>query len=203
MSEVCDQTLRQHGPGQTFSNQERIVAESSKDFAQHFGLLGVLRHAIHFSLQLLGSDRPLPVILQRLRLSFRVAPETLPHRAMAWDQGSALARFGDASKLPQSPADKIRAARMSECEDFPVALRRRKRLRPQTLLRGEKCAYCLTGIRLQPAVYFCLHRGSLPEKPAASHPKFPKIFICQTKSPLCGHEVNGLGPICCDARSNQ
>jgi hypothetical protein len=33
---------------------------------QYFGLLGVLRHAIHFSLQLLSRDRPLPVILQRL-----------------------------------------------------------------------------------------------------------------------------------------
>jgi hypothetical protein len=29
----------------------------------------VLRHAIHFNLQLLSGDRPLPVILQRLRLA--------------------------------------------------------------------------------------------------------------------------------------
>jgi hypothetical protein len=32
-------------------------------------LFGALRHAIHFNLQLLSGDRPLPVILQRLRLA--------------------------------------------------------------------------------------------------------------------------------------
>jgi hypothetical protein len=40
-----------------------------KDFAQHFGLLGVLRHAIHFSLQLLGSNWRMPVIRQYLRIA--------------------------------------------------------------------------------------------------------------------------------------
>jgi hypothetical protein len=36
---------------------------------QHFRLLGVLRDAIHLSLQLRSGKRPLPVILQRLRFT--------------------------------------------------------------------------------------------------------------------------------------
>jgi hypothetical protein len=56
-------------PGQTLGDHKRIVAERSEDFAQHLGLVGVLCHAIHFSLQLLGSDWPMPVSLQRLRVA--------------------------------------------------------------------------------------------------------------------------------------
>src|SRR5262249_40017578 len=48
-----------------------------------------------------------------LRLSFPTAPETSPHRAMAWDRVAASARSGGASKLLQSPADMLRAAQRS------------------------------------------------------------------------------------------
>jgi hypothetical protein len=40
-----------------------------KEFAQHFWLLCVLCHAIHFGLQLLKSNRPLPVFFQHLRVA--------------------------------------------------------------------------------------------------------------------------------------
>jgi len=40
-----------------------------KDFAQNVGLFGVMRHAVHLGLELLRSDRPLPVILQRLGIA--------------------------------------------------------------------------------------------------------------------------------------
>src|SRR5437867_2581459 len=46
-----------------------------------------------------------------LRLSFQAAPETPPHRTMAWDRGALSARFGDASTRPQWLADKLRAPR--------------------------------------------------------------------------------------------
>ena len=98
--QICYQTLRQHRPGQTLRDDKGIVPERFKEFAQHFGLFGVLRHAIHLSLQLLSSDRLLPVILQRLRiaqiilrLSFRSAPATSPHRAMAWDQDALFGQM--------------------------------------------------------------------------------------------------------------
>jgi hypothetical protein len=67
--EIGYQTLAKHRLGQTFCDDNWIVAERCKQFAQHVGLFGVLRHAIHLSLQLLGGNRPLPVILQRLRLA--------------------------------------------------------------------------------------------------------------------------------------
>jgi hypothetical protein len=40
-----------------------------KDFAQNLGLFGVLRHSVHLDLELPVGDRPLPVILERLRLA--------------------------------------------------------------------------------------------------------------------------------------
>ena len=67
--EVSYKTLSQHRPSQTFSNYKRIIPQRCKHFAQHLGLVGVLCHAIHFSLQLLGSDWPMPVVLQRLRVA--------------------------------------------------------------------------------------------------------------------------------------
>jgi hypothetical protein len=66
--QVCQQALRQHGLGKTLRDDKSIVAERLKEFAQHLGLFGVPRHAIHFSLQLLSSNRQLPVVLQRLRI---------------------------------------------------------------------------------------------------------------------------------------
>jgi len=42
--------LGQHWPGQALGDDERIVPERFKQFAQHLGLLGVLCHTIHFSL---------------------------------------------------------------------------------------------------------------------------------------------------------
>jgi hypothetical protein len=82
---------------------------------------GVLRHAIHFSLQLLTSNRELPMIIQRLRIaqvtlspSSPVAPGTSPRRAVAWNRCAPRdcgARCGGASKRPQLPADKTRVLR--------------------------------------------------------------------------------------------
>jgi hypothetical protein len=43
-----------------------IASQRCKEFTQYLWLLRVFRHAIHFSLQLRGGNRPLPVILQRL-----------------------------------------------------------------------------------------------------------------------------------------
>jgi hypothetical protein len=56
---------------------------------QHLGLVGVLCHAIHFSLQLLGSDWPMPVSLQRLRvaqviLDFAFDLRLRHHRIKRW-----------------------------------------------------------------------------------------------------------------------
>jgi hypothetical protein len=64
--EICYQTLREHRPGKTLSDNKGIIAERFKEFAQHLGLFRVLCHAIHFSLQLLGIDWPVPVIIERL-----------------------------------------------------------------------------------------------------------------------------------------
>jgi hypothetical protein len=50
-------------PGQTLRNDERIVTECVEKFLQHIGLFGVLRHPIHFSLQLLSGKGLSPVIL--------------------------------------------------------------------------------------------------------------------------------------------
>ena len=92
-----------------------------KDFAQHLGLVGVLCHAIHFSLQLLGSDWPMPVSLAALvsragslRLSFPSAPETSPNQAMVSDHDALLARSDDASKRPQWLADKLHVQKTTE-----------------------------------------------------------------------------------------
>jgi len=61
----------------------------------------------------------------------------------------------------------------------------------------------LTRIRLQSAIYFCLHAGSLPENTARRQPQFEaklaaKIFrqktICQTKSGALGF-IDRLDPL--------
>jgi hypothetical protein len=57
------QSLREHGPDQTLRDHKRIVPERVEKILQHIGLSGVLRHPIHFSLQLLSGKGPLPVIL--------------------------------------------------------------------------------------------------------------------------------------------
>src|SRR5262249_51207282 len=91
-----------------------------------------------------ASDPPAPATCpDSLALSFPVSLGDIVHPTMVWDRGVRSARCDDANRLPQSLADKIRAVQTSECawKDFPVALRRRKRLRQQTLLRGEECAY--------------------------------------------------------------
>jgi hypothetical protein len=49
------QMLDKYGSGQTLGDNKGIVAERFKEFAQHVGLLGMLRHAIHFSLELFVS----------------------------------------------------------------------------------------------------------------------------------------------------
>ena len=65
--QLREQTLGQHRSGQTLGNHQGIVAQRGKDFAQHFGLLGVTGDPLHLRLELVRRDRPLPVILQRLR----------------------------------------------------------------------------------------------------------------------------------------
>ena len=67
--EVCYQAFRQRRSGQTFGDDKGIVPERFKEFAQHLGLLGVLRHALHLSLQLLSTKRLLPIILQCFRVA--------------------------------------------------------------------------------------------------------------------------------------
>src|SRR6266852_3357768 len=47
------------------------------------------------------------------RPSFSTAPETSPHRAMAWDRGALSARCDDASTRPQLLADTLRALQTS------------------------------------------------------------------------------------------
>ena len=125
------QTLCQHWSGQTLCDDKGIVPERFKEFTQHFGLFGVLCHSVHFSLQLLSSDRPFASnppapasCADNPRPSFPAAPETSPHRAMAWGQDSPLARCDDASKLPQWLVGKPHALRTSEfCQERSTALR--------------------------------------------------------------------------------
>src|SRR5881296_3840878 len=62
-------TFREDWPGQTLRDDKGIVAECCKELAQHLGLFGVLRHTIHFSLQLLGRDRLLPLLFEQLRMA--------------------------------------------------------------------------------------------------------------------------------------
>jgi hypothetical protein len=42
--------LRKYWASQALCYNKRIVPERFKEFAQHFGLFGVLRHAIHLTL---------------------------------------------------------------------------------------------------------------------------------------------------------
>jgi hypothetical protein len=67
--EICYQTLAKHRLGHTLCDDKGIVPERVKEFAQDLGLFGVLRHAIHLSLQFLSTKRPLPVIFERLRVA--------------------------------------------------------------------------------------------------------------------------------------
>ena len=67
--QLREQALSEDRSGQTLSDHKRIVAQRGKDFAQHSGLFGVTGDPLHFGLQLVGSDRPLPVIFQRLRVA--------------------------------------------------------------------------------------------------------------------------------------
>jgi hypothetical protein len=47
---VSQQSLSQRRSSETLCDNKGIVAERVEKFAQYFGLFGVLRHAIHFSL---------------------------------------------------------------------------------------------------------------------------------------------------------
>jgi hypothetical protein len=60
------QMLDKRRSGQTLRDDKGIVPKRCKQFAQPLGLLRVLCHAIHLSLQLLSSKWPLPVILNGL-----------------------------------------------------------------------------------------------------------------------------------------
>src|SRR6266403_4367554 len=66
--QLREQTLGQDWSGKALSNHQGIVAERGKKLAQHSGLLRVIGNALHLGLELIGSDPPLPVILQRLRV---------------------------------------------------------------------------------------------------------------------------------------
>src|SRR5438132_7605467 len=62
---------------------------ASKSSRNYVGLFRVLSHAIHLSLQLLSGNRPLPVILQRLRVAqiisqFRFQLRLTYHRIEWW-----------------------------------------------------------------------------------------------------------------------
>src|SRR5438067_867057 len=67
--QLREQTLGQDRSGQTLSDHEGIVAQRGEEFVQHPGLLGVTGNAPYLRLELVRSDRPLPVILQRLRVA--------------------------------------------------------------------------------------------------------------------------------------
>ena len=67
--QICYQALRENRPSQTLRNDKRIVAQGCKEFAQYFGLLRMSGDALHLGLQLVRSDRPLPVIFECLRLA--------------------------------------------------------------------------------------------------------------------------------------
>jgi hypothetical protein len=54
--EICYQTLREHRLSQTLRDGKGIVPKRCKELTQHLRLLRVLRHAIHFTLQLLSSN---------------------------------------------------------------------------------------------------------------------------------------------------
>ena len=54
---------------EAFRDDKRIVPKRCKEFAQHLGLFGMLRHALHFSPKLLGHNRPLPMISEQLRIA--------------------------------------------------------------------------------------------------------------------------------------
>jgi hypothetical protein len=66
LSEACYQPFRYHGSHQTLRYKKGIIFERAKEFTQYLGQLRVLGHAIHFSLQILSGNWPLPVILQCL-----------------------------------------------------------------------------------------------------------------------------------------
>src|SRR5262249_9716397 len=57
-------TFREEWSGQTLRDDKGIVAERGKELAQHLGLFGITGHALHLGLQLLGSDRLLPPLLE-------------------------------------------------------------------------------------------------------------------------------------------
>jgi hypothetical protein len=67
--QLGEQTLGQDWSGKALSNYQGIVVECGKKLAQHAWLLRVTGNALHLGLELIGSDRPLPVILQRLRVA--------------------------------------------------------------------------------------------------------------------------------------
>ena len=58
--------FREDWSGQTLRDDKGIVSKRLKEFAQHLGLFGVTGHALHLGLQLLGSDRLLPVLFEQL-----------------------------------------------------------------------------------------------------------------------------------------
>src|ERR1700730_12513612 len=70
--QLREQTLGHDWSGKALSNHQGIVAERGKKLAQHSGLLRVPGYALHLGLELLGRERPLPVILQSVRVAQKI-----------------------------------------------------------------------------------------------------------------------------------
>jgi hypothetical protein len=92
--QLGEQTFGQDRSGQTLSDHQWIVAQRGKHFAQHTGLFGVTGDSLHFGLQLVRSDRPLPVILQRLRVAQIIfdlfLDLRLRHHLIQWRLGAGI-----------------------------------------------------------------------------------------------------------------
>jgi len=66
---LSNKPFRENWSGQALGYDKRIVPESLKQFLQDIRLLGVTGHPLHLGLELVASNRPLPVILQHLRVA--------------------------------------------------------------------------------------------------------------------------------------
>jgi hypothetical protein len=110
--EVRDQAFGQCRPGQTFRDNIRIVTKGGKKLAQNLGLRRVLRHALHFCLQLLGANWLVPVVRQRfgvpkivqdllfkLRSRHHFVERRLGVGALSWPDSVAPVNFFDRSLI--------------------------------------------------------------------------------------------------------
>ena len=71
--EISHESLREHGSRHTLSDDCRIIPKRGKDLAQRVRLPGIASNTIHLCLKLLRRNRPLPVKLQRSRVTQVIA----------------------------------------------------------------------------------------------------------------------------------